>query len=51
MHKTKKALIDTVITLMDGNPSADVTIQQVLDASQTTSGSLYYHFKDFEDLI
>lgn len=51
MHKTKKALIDTVIALMDGNPSADVTIQQVLTASGITSGSLYYHFEDFQDLI
>lgn len=51
MHKTKKALIDTVIELMDGNPAADVTLQQVLAASQITSGSLYYHFSDFQDLI
>ena len=51
IHKTKRALIDTVITLMDGNPSADIAIQQVLEASRITSGSLYYHFSDFEDLI
>jgi AcrR family transcriptional regulator len=51
MHKTKRALIDTVITLMDGNPSADITIQQVLTTSGITSGSLYYHFSDFQELI
>lgn len=51
MHKTKKALIDTVIALMDGNPSADITIQQVLKTSGITSGSLYYHFSDFQELI
>lgn len=51
MHKTKRKLIDTVIELMNGNPSADVTIHQVLEASNITSGSLYYHFSDFEDLI
>lgn len=51
MHKTKKALIDTAIELMEGNPAADVTLQQVLAASKITSGSLYYHFSDFQDLI
>jgi len=51
MHKTKKALIDAAISLMDGNPAADITIQQVLDVSKITSGSLYYHFNDFQDLI
>lgn len=51
MHKTKRALIDTVIELMHGDPSADVTLQQVLASSKITSGSLYYHFNDFQDLV
>ena len=51
MHKTKRALIDTVLQLMDGIPSTPVTLQDVLTTSGLTSGALYYHFEDFPDLI
>ena len=51
MHKTKRALIDTVLTLMDGVPSTPVTMLDVLTTSGYTSGALYYHFEDFPDLI
>ena len=51
MHKTKRALIDTVLKLMDGNPAAQVTIHDVLAEAEMTSGSLYYHFTDFQDLV
>ena len=51
MHKTKKALIDTVLKLMDGVPSTPVTMLDVLSSSGFTSGALYYHFDDFPDLI
>lgn len=51
MHKTKRALLDATISLMNGNPSSVVTLQQVLAESKITSGSLYYHFNDFQDLL
>ena len=51
MHKTKRALIDTVLQLMDGDPTVSVTMHEVLQTSSLTSGALYYHFSDFPDLI
>jgi AcrR family transcriptional regulator len=51
MHKTKRALIDTVLQLLDGDPTVEVSMNEVLHASGITSGSLYYHFSDFPDLI
>ena len=51
MHKTKRALIDTVLRLMDGDPTVVVTMLEVLDSANITSGSMYYHFDDFQDLI
>lgn len=36
---------------MDGDPSKVVPMQTVLEKAKLTSGSLYYHFEDFQDLI
>lgn len=51
MHKTKRALIDTLVALKNGNPAAEVTLSQVLEASGVASGSLYHHFSDFHELV
>ena len=51
MHPTKRALIDTVVAMLDQMPVEQVTCDAVLDASEISRGSLYYHFVDFGDLV
>lgn len=50
-HPTKRALIDTVVGMLETTPVESVTCDAVLDASGISRGSLYYHFADFGDLI
>jgi len=50
-HPTKRALIDTVVGMLETTPVESVTCDAVLDASGISRGSLYYHFTDFGDLI
>ena len=51
MHKTKRALINAVLQIMDGVPSTPVSMADVLEATGLTSGAVYYHFDDFPDVI
>lgn len=51
MHKTKRALIDSVLKIMDGVPSTTVSMAEVLEDTGLTSGAVYYHFDDFPDVI
>jgi AcrR family transcriptional regulator len=50
-HPTKRALIDTVVSMLDTTPVEEITCDAVLDASGISRGSLYYHFADFGDLV
>ncbi len=50
-HPTKRALIDTVVAMLDSVPVGQVTCDSVLAASGISRGSLYYHFEDFSDLV
>ena len=36
---------------MNGDPSVTVTIQDVLKHTGLTTGAIYYHFADFQDLL
>jgi AcrR family transcriptional regulator len=51
VHPTRTALVDTVIELLDTRNPEDIRIEDVLSRSGISSGSLYYHFDDFPDLI
>jgi AcrR family transcriptional regulator len=50
-HPTRLALIDAVLQLLDTKNPEDIRIEDVLSQSGISSGSLYYHFDDFPDLI
>lgn len=50
-HPTRLRLIEVARELLDNNSVEDVTIATVLAKSGVTSGSLYHHFDDFNDLI
>ena len=51
LHPTKQTLIDTVVTLMDTQPSMEINSDQVLEISGISKGSLYHHFEDFPELV
>ena len=50
-HPTKRALIDTVVSMLETTPVESVTCDAVLDASGISRGSLYHHFDDYPDLL
>ena len=51
VHPTKAKLTDTVVALLDEHPAESLQVDQVLQASGVSKGSLYHHFEDFGHLI
>jgi AcrR family transcriptional regulator len=51
VHPTRVALIDAVLELLKTKNPEDIRIEDVLAHSGISSGSLYYHFDNFPDLI
>ncbi|MEY3277978.1 MAG: hypothetical protein RLZZ426_464 [Actinomycetota bacterium] len=50
-HPTKAKLIATVVELMQTEHSESLNVEQVLDLSGISRGSLYHHFEDFFELL
>lgn len=50
-HATARVFIDTTVELIETNGPQSVTIDQVLEASGRSRGSLYHHFGDFPSLV
>ena len=50
-HPTKKHLLDTAISLIDEFGAQGFTVEQLLEKSNISKGSLYHHFQDFSDVI
>ena len=50
-HPTKKLLIDAVLEILDAGKASELTIELVLQHSNISRGSLYYHFQDFDELV
>jgi AcrR family transcriptional regulator len=50
-HPTRERLIDTVVTMLDGDHPDKINVEDVLLQSGISKGSLYHHFTDFNDLI
>ncbi len=51
VHPTKQLLLDTAISLIDEFGPQGFTVDNLLDASKISKGSLYHHFEDFHDVI
>lgn len=51
LHPTKQTLINSTIELLESHAVHEVTIEQVLQKSQISVGSVYHHFKDFPELM
>ena len=50
MHPTREKLIMTMVEMLDGPDPEHVTVEDVLNESGISRGSLYHHFADFEEL-
>ncbi|MEY3697050.1 MAG: hypothetical protein RJA41_700 [Actinomycetota bacterium] len=50
-HPTKAKLIETVVALLDQHPVEAITLDQILEISKVSKGSMYHHFVDFDDLL
>ena len=50
-HPTKVHLIDAAALLIDEHGSQGFTVEQLLETSNISKGSLYHHFEDFHDVI
>lgn len=50
-HPTKRLLVETVSQLLDTKAPQSILIDEVLQYSRVTRGSMYHHFEDLNDLI
>ena len=50
-HPTKVHLTEGAATLIDEFGSQGFTVEQLLETSNISKGSLYHHFEDFHDVI
>ena len=50
-HPTRRNLLTTTIQLFEEFSAEDLTIEEVLQASGVSKGSLYHHFKDLGELL
>ncbi|MEI6406745.1 MAG: TetR/AcrR family transcriptional regulator [Actinomycetes bacterium] len=51
IHPTKQTLIMTAVGLLEANPTAEITSEQILEISGISKGSLYHHFEDFSEMM
>lgn len=51
MHQTKRALLHTVLQLLEEKPADQISIDEVLRVSGISKGSLYHHYEDYPDLV
>lgn len=51
VHPTKQLLLDTAVSLIDEFGPQGFTVDNLLDASGISKGSMYHHFEDFNDII
>lgn len=51
IHPTKVHLTEAAVTLIDEHGSQGFTVEQLLETSNISKGSLYHHFEDFQDVI
>jgi AcrR family transcriptional regulator len=51
IHPTKVRLIEVAAALIEEHGSQGFTVEQLLETSNISKGSLYHHFEDFHDVI
>lgn len=50
-HPTKSLLIDTTVEILDSKFPQDIAVDEILDKSGVSKGSLYHHFEDLGELL
>lgn len=50
-HPTREKLIDTAVAMLDDRDVDQLNVNEVLEVSGISKGSMYHHFTDFDDLI
>ncbi len=50
-HPTRERLVDTTVQMLDSRDIDELNINEVLETSGISKGSMYHHFEDFDDLI
>lgn len=51
MHPTKALLLETAVMLIDDRGPQGFTVEELLETSGISKGSMYHHFEDFTDVI
>jgi AcrR family transcriptional regulator len=51
LHPTKRALLETVINLLETKKPEEILSDEVLQISGISKGSMYYHYKDWYEII
>ena len=51
LHPTKRLLLETVIKLLDTKKPEEILSDEVLQMSGISKGSMYYHYKDWYEII
>jgi AcrR family transcriptional regulator len=50
-HPTKTHLIDTTVAILDGKLPNEIAVDEILEKSGISKGSLYHHFEDLGELL
>jgi AcrR family transcriptional regulator len=51
LHPTKRILLETVIKLLETKKPEEILSDEVLQISGISKGSMYYHYKDWYEII
>lgn len=51
IHPTKQRLIDVTVDLLDEKQPQEIQVDEILDTSGISKGSLYHHFTDLQELL
>jgi AcrR family transcriptional regulator len=51
VHPTKTHLIETAVKLLDTQLPHEIAVDEILDKSGISKGSLYHHFEDLAELL
>lgn len=51
LHPTKQLLIDVTVELLEGKQPHEVQVDEILEKSGISKGSLYHHFTDLAELL
>lgn len=51
VHPTKTVLIETTVALLESQLPHEIAVDEILDKSGISKGSLYHHFEDLAELL